>query len=91
MADETQWYTNKQLFEMLQETKEQMGSLSQEIERTTVLIRDYNGLREKISDLEIKLSEGQGKEVGGSLMWSYIIGGLGAISIIVSLGKALFS
>jgi hypothetical protein len=45
MADENQWYTNKDLFEMFNNIKNDIQKLSLEMKETKILIRDYNGLR----------------------------------------------
>lgn len=80
--EKNQWYTNKQLFEMLQELQRQMGKLSLEMQKTTTLIRDYNGLREKVNDLEEKIAGILGKTTGGKDMWGYVIGALGLAAAI---------
>jgi hypothetical protein len=81
---EDQWYSNKQLFEMMQEVTTKMAELQLEMAQTTILIRDYNGLRQKIMDCEKALYGEQGKGIGGKEMWGYIIGGLGAIFALIS-------
>lgn len=39
------WYSNKEIFEMMTDLKENMNCLSLEIKETKTLIRDYNNLR----------------------------------------------
>lgn len=51
------WCDNKQLYEMLQNIKQEMTSLSKEMAETRTLIRDYNGLREKIDDTSKRISK----------------------------------
>jgi hypothetical protein len=83
-----QWFSNKDLYIMMQETTTKMAELQLEMAQTTILIRDYNGLRQKIMDCEKALYSEQGKGIGGKEMWGYIIGGLGAIIALVSfMGK----
>lgn len=40
------WYSNKELFEMMQGVTKEISSLRLELNETKTLIRDYNGLRE---------------------------------------------
>jgi hypothetical protein len=42
------WYDNKQLFEMVQELKEDIRTISSEMKQTTEIIKKYNGLREQM-------------------------------------------
>ena len=43
--EKEQWYSNKELYEMMIELKQELGE-------TKTLIRDYNGLRETINRVE---------------------------------------
>lgn len=44
------WYDNKEIYEMLQEVRQDMSALRQEMAATRTLIRDYNSLRQKLED-----------------------------------------
>ena len=55
-----EWYDNKELFEMLQSLKSEILELKTELTETKTLIRDYNGLREKITQTDTRLN---------TLMW----------------------
>lgn len=83
MAEE-QWYTNRDLFGMVQELHKEMSALKTELAETTTLIRDYNGLRQKINDCERALFEGHGKAAGGKEVYGYIVGGIGLIIALIS-------
>ncbi|MGI6453702.1 MAG: hypothetical protein ACOX0E_09605 [Syntrophomonadaceae bacterium] len=84
-----QWYTNKELFEMMQQMKEEMRTLLIEIKQVTTIIRDYNELRERVFACEkrIDLAEGknEGKEEGKKTVWGYIIGFSGLIVALLTL------
>ena len=69
---------------MVQELQQQMSQLSGEMQKTTTIIRDYNGLREKVERCEkrIKLSEGQCK--GNKDMWGYVVGGIGLLLALLA-------
>jgi hypothetical protein len=54
--EQKEWYNNKELYEMFQQLKLDMADLSKEIAETRTLIRDYNGLRQKVDDTASKLS-----------------------------------
>lgn len=75
--DEGQWYTNKDLYEMIQE-------LRVELAETTRLIREYNGLRRKIDSCEQALAGIAGQSKGSKDMWGYIVGGIGLLMALVS-------
>ena len=86
MTDEKeQWYSNRDLYEMMVDLSKRLERTSAELEKTQVLIRDYNGLREKINDCERALFENHGKEAGGKNVWGYIIGAIGIASFVLSL------
>ena len=44
---EDQWYSNKDLYEMF---IKRMGELNQELQKTQVAVRQYNGLREELAE-----------------------------------------
>ena len=54
------WYDNKAIYEMMQEVKQDMSALREEMTATRTLIRDYNSLREKAEDTAVKVN---------TLMW----------------------
>jgi len=80
---EKEWYSNKELYEMMVALSKRLEKTSAELEKTQVLIRDYNGLREKVGKLEKKIGEFSGKATGGKEMWGYIIGGIGLLLAIL--------
>ena len=54
---ENNWYSNKELFEMIDKFKEEVNDLTVEMKETKMLIRDYNGLRKNINDNNRKVGE----------------------------------
>ena len=82
---EKEWYSNKELYEMMVALSKRLEHTSAELEKTQVLIRDYNDLRQKINDCEKALFEGHGKEAGGKNVWGYIVGAIGIASFVLSL------
>ena len=72
-----QWYTNKQLFEMLEEFKDDIKILQLDMKETRTLIRDYNGLRKEVAGIREAQAQGQGKDTGGKIAWGYVFGGGG--------------
>jgi len=54
------WYDNKAIYEMMQEVKQDMSALRQEMAATRTLIRDYNSLRQKLEETAAKVN---------TLMW----------------------
>lgn len=81
---EKDWYSNKQLYEMMVTLSKGLEETNAELGKTQVMIRDYNGLREKVGKLEKKVGEFSGKSTGGREMWGYIIGGIGVLLAILS-------
>jgi len=55
--EQQNWYSNKELFEMLEGVKNDMIDLRIEMKETKTLIRDYNGLRKTINDTKKEVSE----------------------------------
>ena len=72
-----EWYNNKELFEMLQQIRLEMLDLRKEMAETRAIIRNYNGLREKVEDTAGKVN---------TLMWlmPVAIAGMGLIFTILN-------
>ena len=51
------WYSNKELFGMMEELKKDITNLRLEMKETKTLIRDYNGLRQNINNTNKKIGE----------------------------------
>ena len=54
---ENNWYSNKDLFEMLEGFKKEVTDLRLEMNETKTLIRDYNGLRANINEVNKKVNK----------------------------------
>ena len=78
------WYNNKELYEMMVSLSKRLEATDAELAKTQTLIRDYNGLRERINDCERSLFENHGKEAGGKNVWGYIVGAIGIASFVLS-------
>lgn len=50
------WYSNKELFEKIDALDSKIDSLQTDLETTRTLIRDYNGLRQKVDDTAGKVN-----------------------------------
>jgi hypothetical protein len=63
-----EWYSNKQLFEMMQGLGKEIGALRTELRETTTKIRDYNGLRDDVheycKEVQALRAEVAGKDAG---------------------------
>lgn len=55
--EEKQWYSNKDLLEMLNNLKKDISDLRIEMKETKTLIRDYNNLRENVNKVNKKIIE----------------------------------
>ncbi|MCT4686098.1 hypothetical protein [Vallitalea sp.] len=47
--------TQKEFYEAVQELKDQIHQVTNTMTKTTTLIRDYNGLRKTIGDVDIRV------------------------------------
>jgi tetrahydromethanopterin S-methyltransferase subunit G len=79
-----QWYTNKELYEMMVALSKELEATNAELSKTQVMIRDYNGLRERLHECEQRIDQVTGQRSGGKDMWGYIVGGIGLLFAILS-------
>lgn len=54
------FFSNRELYELIQDTAKEMNELKREMAETRAIIRDYNGLRRKIEETDARLN---------TLMW----------------------
>lgn len=54
------FFSNRELYELIQDTANEMNELKREMAETRAIIRDYNGLRRKIEETDARLN---------TLMW----------------------
>ena len=85
MTEQQEWYTNKELYEMMVDLSKGLEATNAELSKTQVMIREYNGLRARIDECEKNQQASEGKSAGIKDMWSYVVGGIGVISFILSL------
>lgn len=84
-----QWYSNKEIFENLNGISKDLIKLRGEMKETRILIKQYNGLREKIEGVEdevrVLVNEGKGRRDGveGLRAWGGWL--FGAITLIILL------
>ena len=93
MTDEQkEWYSNKQLYEMMVDLSKGLENTNTELTKTQILIRDYNGLRAVINkcsewqnnfDKQRKAEENR-THFGWEKM-GYVVGALGVVVAIVAL------
>lgn len=81
---EQDWYSNKQLYEMMVELSKGLEQTNAELSKTQMMIRDYNGLRERLDNCEKMIYQSTGKGQGSKDMWGYIVGGIGLLFAILS-------
>lgn len=79
-----EWYTNKELYEMMVDLSKRLETTNAEMAKTQVLIKDYNGLRERLDKCEQRVGEVFAAGKGGKEMWGYIVGGIGLLFAILS-------
>lgn len=84
LAPEEQWYNNKDLYEMMVDISKRLESFGTELVKTQTLIRDYNGLRERLEKCERSIGESSGEKKGGANMWGFVVGGIGLLLAILS-------
>lgn len=79
-----EWYSNKELYEMMVDLSKRLETTNAEMAKTQVLIRDYNGLRERLDKCEKRVGEVFAVGKGSKDMWGYIVGGIGLLFAIIS-------
>lgn len=79
-----EWYSNKELYEMMVDLSKGLEKTNAELAKTQVMIREYNGLRERLNVCEQHIAEFTGKSTGGQAMWGYVIGGIGLLMVLIS-------
>lgn len=84
MVTDKEWYTNKELYEMMVDLSKGLEQTNAELAKTQVMIREYNGLRERVAECEKHYVEVLGRSTGGQAMWGYIVGGIGLLLALVS-------
>lgn len=86
---EEQWYSGKDLYEMMVRLSKGLEKTNTELSKTQIMIRDYNGLRERLAVCEKQLIEShgkeQGKEQGSKSVWGYVVGAFGIASFVFSI------
>ena len=84
MTEAKEWYTNKELYEMMVDLSKGLEATNAEMAKTQTMIRDYNGLRGRLDGCEKRLDEIYGQSKGSKDMWGYIVGGIGLLLALVS-------
>lgn len=55
-----EFFSNRELYELIQQTAKEMAELKKEMAETRAIIRDYNGLRKKVEQTDTRVN---------TLMW----------------------
>lgn len=84
MTEAKEWYTNKELYEMMVDLSKGLEATNAELAKTQIMIREYNGLRSRIDQCEQRYAEALGQRTGGKDMWGYVVGGIGLLLALVS-------
>lgn len=82
--EEGQWYTNKELYEMMVDLSKKLEKTNEELSKTQVMIRDYNGLRERLNECERRVDQVFSSGQGQKDMWGYVVGGIGLLLALLS-------
>lgn len=85
MPDKNQWYTNKDLFEQISGMQSEFHSLRTDMKETRHMIRQYNGLREEIANIDRKVNDMQARARGRSSVGKAIREWGGWLIAVVSL------
>ncbi|MBM7598458.1 hypothetical protein JOC34_000815 [Virgibacillus halotolerans] len=91
MPEQNEWYTNKDLFELIGNMQQEFHGLRSEMRETRTLMKQYNGLREEIGVVKDRVDAIEAKEEGRNSVglairnWSGWI--FGFITLIVLLIK----
>lgn len=66
-----QWF-DKKFFQMFEELKDEMQELKIEMAKTTTMIRDYNGLREKLENVDDRVTKLESIDTTKEKSWTKI-------------------
>ena len=83
-GQEKEWYTNKELYKMMVDLSKGLEKTNAELAKTQIMIRDYNGLRERLDRCEQLIDQTAGAGRGSKDMWGYIVGGIGLLLALIS-------
>lgn len=81
---EKEWYSNQKLYEMMVDLSKGLEATNAELSKTQTMIRDYNGLRERLNKCEQNIAAYSGHNKGGQAMWGYVVGGIGLLLALIS-------
>lgn len=84
MNEKEQWYTNKDLYEMMVNLSKGLEKSNAELVKIQVMIRDYNGLKERVDKCEQRIDQSTGIGRGSRDMWGYVVGGIGLLLALFS-------
>lgn len=84
MAEKGEWYDNQRLYEMMVDLSKGLEQTNAELAKTQILIRDYNGYREKTDECVKRLDLLEGSKNGSKDMWGYVVGGIGLLIAMIS-------
>lgn len=79
-----EWYSNQQIYEMMVKLSKRLEQTNAEMLVTQTMIRDYNGLRERLGACEQQVGELFAAGAGRKDMWGYIVGGIGLLFAILA-------
>jgi hypothetical protein len=72
MTEKEQWYSNKDLFEMVQSLRGEMQSTRAELQETRIVVKQYNDLRKQLAGCQKDILEIRQQAAGGSKVWDGI-------------------
>ena len=81
---EKEWYDNQKLYEMQVALSKKIEALSAELGKTQTMLRDYNGLRERLDKCEEGLTKICAQAQGSKDMWGYVVGAIGVLLALIS-------
>jgi len=74
---DSQWYGNKDLFEMIHKMESQMMQLCIEVKTLNASMTEFQAMCARLEACEKQLSSIDGAKQGGKDMWGYIVGAIG--------------
>jgi len=66
------WYTPKDIYEMVQGLKEDMHQTRMELQETRAAVAHYNNLRKQVAQCQAEILTLQQHSVGQNMVWSRI-------------------
>ena len=89
--EEKDWFSDREMFNMIQDVKHELSTTREELSATRESIRRYNGLWEKLADVEIRLVKLEQAKIEGIHMLKNFFAWCGWVVGIIGMLITLYN